>query len=126
MSALINLTPDARSVLIVDQIDAASEVSGRVGVVRDVLLKLVREAQFYGDVRCLLVCRSFDLESDPQYRALEDGKAQRIYVPRLSWENDVQPILKGAGVESERLTGSQRNLLSLPINLAIFSKAAPT
>ncbi len=121
VSVLENMASGKRSVLIADQIDAVSEISGRTGAVKDALFELVRETRLYGDVRCLLVCRSFDLENDPQYRALEEGeKAQRISVPRLSWERDVAPLLEDAGAETEKLTKSQRNLLCLPLNLAVF------
>ena len=121
VSALANLAEDSASVLIVDQIDAVSEVSGRTGAVKDILLELVRETRYYGGVRCLLVCRSFDLENDPQYREMErEHQAKRVQVLPLSWERDVVPILDGAGVPTEGLTESQRKLLSLPINLSVF------
>ena len=121
VSALANLAGDSVSFLIVDQIDAVSEISGRTGAVKDVLRELVRETRHYGDGRCLLVCRSFDLENDPQYRELErEHQAKRVQVPPLSWEHDVAPILERAGVETEGLTEGQRRLLSLPLNLSVF------
>ena len=121
VSVLENMASGERSVLVADQIDAVSEISGRTGAVKDALFELVRETRLYGDVRCLLVCRSFDLENDRQYRALEEReKAQRISVPRLSWERDVAPLLEDAGAETEKLTESQRNLLCLLVNLAVF------
>ena len=121
ISALANLAEDGSAVLIVDQIDAMSEISGRTGAIKDVLRELVRETQYYGDVRCLLVCRSFDLENDPQYRELErEYQAKQVQVPPLSWERDVKPILERAGVATESLTEGQRRLLSLPLNLSVF------
>ena len=121
VSALANLAKDRASVLIVDQIDAVSEISGRTGAIKDILLELVRETLYYGDVRCLLVCRSFDLENDPQYRELEQiYKAKQVQVGLLSWGNDVTPILEHAGVETEGLAEGQRRLLSLPLNLSVF------
>ena len=121
VSTLANLGEDAAAVLIVDQIDAVSEVSGRTGAVKDVLRELVRETRHYGYVRCLLVCRSFDLENDPQYREMErENLAKRVPVPPLSWVHDVAPILEHAGVATEGLTEGQRSLLSLPINLSVF------
>ena len=121
VSALANLAGDCNSVLIVDQIDAVSEISGRTGAIKDILLELVRETLCYGDVRCLLVCRSFDLENDPQYRELElEHRAKQVQVPHLSWERDVAPILERAGVETEGITEGQRRLLSLPLNLSVF------
>ncbi len=121
VSALANLARDSVSVLVVDQIDAVSEISGRTGTVKDVLFELVREARYYGNVRCLLVCRSFDLENDPQCRDLErKHQAKRVQVPPLSWKHDVAPILERAGVATEGLTEGQQRLLSLPINLSVF------
>ena len=121
VSALANLAGDCNSVLIVDQIDAVSEISGRTGTVKDVLRELVRETRYYGDIRCLLVCRSFDLENDPQYRELEwEHRAKQVQVQHLSWERDVTPILERAGVETEGLTEGQRRLLSLPLYLSVF------
>ena len=122
VSTLVNLAEDeCTPVLIVDQIDAVSEVSGRTGAVKDVLFELVRETQLYGDVRCLLVCRTFDLENDPWYRELEqERQAKRVPVEPLSWEQDVAPILCGVGVATEALKERQRDLLCLPLHLAIF------
>ena len=121
VSALASLAEDGVSVLIVDQIDAVSEISGRIGAVKDVLHELVRETRYYGDVRCLLVCRSFDLENDSQYRNLErEHQAKQVQVPPLLWERDVVPILEHAGIATEGLTEGQRKLLSLPINLSVF------
>ena len=121
VSVLAGLAPDSPSVLIVDQIDAVSEISGRTGAVKDVLFELIRETRHYGDVRCLLVCRDFDLENDPQYRDLEQrDKAERVRLPLLSWENDVAPLLKNVGIPVDGIPDSQRELLLLPLNLSIF------
>ena len=121
VSALANLAQDGRAVLIIDQLDAVSETSGRTGAVKDILFELVRETQHYGDARCLLVCRDFDLENDPQYRELErDQKAVRVQVQPMSWERELMPALEQAGIAAERLTAGQRDLLALPLNLAVF------
>ena len=121
VSALENLAEGRTSVLIIDQIDAVSEVSGRTGAIKDVMFELVRETHDYGDVRCVLVCRSFDLENDPLYRQLEEEhQAKRLAVKRLSWDDEVAPVLTRKGVATERFTESERRLLCLPLHLAIF------
>ena len=121
VSALENLSEGKTSVLIIDQIDAVSEVSGRTSAIKDILFELFRETRQYGDVRCLLVCRSFDLENDPQYRELEqEGQSKRVEVKPLSWDDDVAPILTHNGVSAERFTRSERRLLCLPLHLAVF------
>ena len=67
------------------------------------------------------MCRRFDLENDPRYRDLEERyKAARVHVPPLSWEHEVAPFLKRAGVKTECLTEGQQKLLTLPINLSLF------
>ena len=118
---IAGLASDSPPILIVDQIDAISEISGRTDVVKEALFELIRETQQRGDVRCLLVCRDFDLENDPQYRDLEQrDKAERVPLPLLSWENDVVPLLKSVGVPVDSVPDGQRELLILPLNLSIF------
>ncbi|MCY4420212.1 MAG: hypothetical protein OXC42_03025 [Gammaproteobacteria bacterium] len=127
VSALANLAGDKTSALIIDQIDAVSEVSGRNSAIKDILFDLVREAQLYADVRCILVCRTFDLENDHRYRNCErQDEAIRVQVPSLSWEQEVVPILKHGGIATESFTDSQRELLTLPINLSIFLEIGNT
>ena len=121
VSVLEHLAGGRPSVLIVDQIDAVSEVSGRTGAIKDGLRELVQETQYFGDVRCILVCRSFDLEHDPQYRELErEHRAKRVTVKPLSWDDDVVPVLTRNGIGAERFTESEKRLLCLPLNLAVF------
>ena len=127
MSALANLAGDKTSVLIIDQIDAVSEVSGRNSAIKDILFDLVQEAQLYADVRCILVCRTFDLENDHRYRDCErQDEAKRIQVSRLSWQQEVVPILKYGGIATESFTNRQRELLTLPINLSILLEIGNT
>ena len=127
VSVLANLAEDKTSVLIIDQIDAVSEVSGRNSAIKDILFDLVKEAQLYADVRCTLVCRSFDLENDHRYRDFEQqDEAIRVQVPRLSWERDVVPVFRHAGIAAESFTDSQKELLTLPINLSIFLEIGKT
>ena len=121
VSVIENLADGKNPVLIIDQIDAVSEVSGRTGELKDILFNLIRETQHYGGVRCLLVCRSFDLQNDPRYRELERvHKAKRVEVKRLSWDDDVAPTLTLNKVSAELFNESERDLLCLPLNLAVF------
>ena len=127
VSVLANLAGNKAAVLIIDQIDAVSEVSGRTGAIKDILFDLVEESQVYADVRCILVCRTFDLENDHRYRDFEQqDEAIQVQVPRLSWERDVVPVLRHGGITAESFTDSQQELLSLPINLSIFLEIGST
>jgi len=55
---LARLAPGRMSVLVIDQVDAISEVSGRNGAVRESVLRLLDEAHNLKIVRVLLVCRT--------------------------------------------------------------------
>lgn len=118
---LKGLNPARTSVLIIDQVDAVSEVSGRSGKVKAALLRMIRDAQHWDTVRLVLVCRSFDFDNDPQIKVLKDGKrVEQIDVPQLGWETEVAPFLTGKGVDVTLLSQTQKDLLRLPLNLAVF------
>ncbi|MHB8908395.1 MAG: NACHT domain-containing protein [Syntrophales bacterium] len=118
---LKGLNPDRPSVLIIDQVDAVSEVSGRSGKVKAPLLRMIRDAQNWDTLRLVVVCRSFDFDSDPQIKILkEDKRVEQIEVPRLDWEKEVAPFLTSKGIDVTLLSQTQKDLLTLPLHLAVF------
>jgi hypothetical protein len=124
-TSLKGVEADRVSVLVVDQIDAVSEVSGRNGAAKNAVLRLVSEARAYGTVRVLLVCRTFDIESDERIKAL---RAQHgvvtVEVKRLEWADDVAPLLANLNIETVQFSESQRQLLCVPVNLAVYIAVA--
>lgn len=91
VTTLKGASPGRLSVLIVDQVDAISEVSGRSGAVRNAVLRLIDEARNLRDVVLVIACRTFDLESDPRLKALrDDDKVEHINVQLLEWETEVR------------------------------------
>lgn len=118
---LMSFGRDQRSVLIIDQVDAVSEASGRVGPMRDVVFELIRTAKAARNVRILAVCRLFDLTNDQTLRDLEQReKVCRIDVKPLDWELEVKPLLAKKGVDANQITSVQRTLLTLPLNLSLL------
>jgi hypothetical protein len=80
------IEPNKTSVLIIDQVDAVSEISGRNGAVKEAVLRLIGDARNYRTVRLVFVCRSFDLDSDPRLRTLKDRLGvTSVDVPLLDW-----------------------------------------
>lgn len=121
VSILKRVESKCPSILIVDQIDAISEVSGRNGATKEAVLRLIDEARHLKPVRLVFVCRSFDLESDSRLKALKEvNGVEQLDVPLLDWEQDAEPILKSCEVNTAPFTGSQKELLCLPVNLSIF------
>lgn len=125
--SLLSLGRHERSVLIIDQIDAVSEASGRVGSMRDVVFDLISTAQASKTVSVLAVCRSFDLTNDRRLRDLEQKeRVCRIDVKLFDWENDVKPLFVSKDVDLEKITPVQRLLLTLPLNLSLFLEVIGT
>ena len=121
VTTLKGLEPDHLSVFIIDQVDAVSEVSGRSGAVKDAVLRMVNDARYYGTVRMVLVCRSFDLDSDPRFKELQAANSvERIEVPLLVWDDEVAPFLTDKGIDTNVLSPVQKELLCLPLHLAVF------
>ncbi|WP_143750632.1 ATP-binding protein [Mesorhizobium sp. WSM4312] len=122
---LKGLAPDDTTVLLIDQIDAVSEVSGRNGATKNAILRMLDEAQRYATVRVVLICRSFDIESDERIKQLRqaDGVVQ-IDVPLLDWAAEVVPVIAALGVSPDALDATQKALLCLPLNLAVFADIA--
>lgn len=121
VSTLKGLDPEQLSVLIIDQVDAVSEVSGRSGMVKEAVLQMVNDVRNFKTIRLVLVCRTFDLDSDPRLKALKGtNNVEQIEVSLLEWNNEVAPLLVDKGIDIKLLTPSQKDLLCLPLNLAVF------
>jgi hypothetical protein len=115
-----------RSVLVIDQVDAVSDVSGRAPRLKDIVLQLVSEANRIGQVCVVLVCRDFDFSNDDRLKILDHGHhVKRVGVPLLDFESDVLPVLAELGLSGSSLTAGQKDLLRLPLNLALFVAVRP-
>ena len=114
-------------ILIIDQADAVSDMSGRASSVRRVLLQLLRQARYYRKLKVVFSCRSFDLENDHEFRAIADPRfCTRIDVAPLRWTEDVLPVAKRLGIGVEQAGPKVLALLCQPIGLAIAAELART
>lgn len=109
--------------LVIEQLDAVSVVSGRQPEVFDAVASLVREARAPSNMRLLLVCRAFDLENDQRLRELrakEKNHATSISVGPLD-PGRVEEVVAHLGLAPDRLSPSQIELLRLPLHLALLA-----
>jgi len=109
--------------LVIEQLDAVSVVSGRRPEVFDAVASLVREARAHANMGLLLVCHAFDLENDARLRDLreqEKTRATTISVGPLDQEQ-VKQVVAHLGLPPERFTPSQIELLRLPLHLALLA-----
>ena len=110
-------------ILIVDQLDAVSFVSGRNPEFFDCVHEIIRQAAAFPNMRLLLACRRFDIEKDNRLRELvsEYGLAQEVNVKPFSPEG-VKAVLEQLGCKPSDYEDQQSELLRLPLHLALFAE----
>ena len=109
-------------VLIIDQLDSVSVVSGRNTGALDLVHSLIQEARGArprATLHVILVCRAFDWQNDTRLRSLIDSDDSRIDIGEFA-PNDVASVLNEAGFNSDKFSPSTKRLLQLPQNLRLF------
>ena len=110
------------SVLIIDQLDAVSTMSGRSSAAFDLVEHLVHEArgtQTQTTIHTVVVCRAFDWNNDHRLRQLAPESQESIDVAELTVD-EVREVLAGAGFDPTFFKRRQIELLRLPQNLYLF------
>lgn len=121
LNTLQSLAPDGKAILFIDQIDAISEVSGRTGAIREVIFELLDYARMSKNIRIIAACRTYDLTNDSALLKLE--KKQRVHkieIKLLDWATEIEPLFSAKGIPCDSISSKQRQLLTLPLNLALF------
>ena len=113
-------------VLIVDQLDAVSTMSGRSSAAFDLVEQLIHEAQGARArvvIHTIVVCRAFDWENDSRLRQLMPPESQaQVEVAEFTAE-EVKITLTDASFDPARFQPRQLELLRLPQNLSLFLDA---
>ena len=111
-----------QGVLIIDQLDAISTMSGRSTGVFELVEQLLLEARDLREstsLHIIVVCRSFDLENDSGLRQLIPDSASRVDVSQFSM-GQVKSVLTDEGYDLDGFDAPQIELLRLPQNLSLF------
>ncbi len=112
-------------VLIVDQLDAVSTMSGRSSGVFDIVERLVAEARDCragATVQVVVACRAFDWENDHRLRRLATRAQAPVEITDFS-DDEIRTILDDAGFNPALFQPRQLALLGLPQNLSLFLDA---
>ena len=115
-------TAGCSGVLIVDQVDAASAMSGRSSDTLDVIERLIQDARAVQEgvrIHTVVVCRTFDWNNDPRLRRLLLDSHSQIEVTEFTIE-EVETILDSEGFDLALFRERQREILRLPQNLSLF------
>ena len=112
-------------VLIVDQLDAVSTMSGRSSGAFDLIEELLHEARgsrARAAIHTVVVCRAFDWENDSGLRRLMPEAAAQVGVGEFPVD-EVKTILTRAGFDAALFRSRQVALLRLPQNLSLLLDA---
>ena len=112
-------------VLIVDQLDAVSTMSGRSSGAFDLIEDLLHEARgsrARAAIHTVVVCRAFDCENDSGLRRLMPEAAAQVDVGEFPVD-EVKTVLTRAGFDAALFRSRQVALLRLPQNLSLLLDA---
>jgi hypothetical protein len=123
---LAGIADNSRCVLVIDQLDAMSLVSGRNPQLWNTFQELCDEVSQYPQMRLLLACRKFDLENDHRLRKLGADKSgfDKFEVGLLS-ETEVRESLKAAGFDHAKIGQKQLEILRVPVHLHLYLQGDP-
>lgn len=124
--AVLAAIADGRpALLVIDQLDATSTASGRRTEFFDGIERIVLQARSFPEIRVLLACRQFDLETDRRLRLLieQDDTGATYLIERLS-RSVVLTTLGKLGIDQAGLGELQLGLLELPLHLSLLAQAA--
>jgi hypothetical protein len=111
------------SVLIVDQLDALSTTSGRNIAFLDCIDVMLRRANTDPTMRVVLSCRSFDAAHDARLRRLLDPGDERPAVTVGPFGAEVvRSTLAGLDIDVDAITPEARELLAVPLHLALLTE----
>ncbi|GAB3285128.1 NACHT domain-containing protein [Parasphingorhabdus pacifica] len=124
VSALAAAASDRPSLLVVDQLDAVSVVSGRMPRNFDVIAWLIREATAFEHMRVVLACRKFDIDNDERIRRLRAiPDSETVSVGPLS-DEQVDSAVGAMGLDAAAVSSHQRTLLRSPLHLVLLAAVA--
>jgi hypothetical protein len=108
-------------ILIIDQLDSMSLISGRHPEFFECIHEMVRQCSLYPNLSVLIASRNYDLDNDSRFKALiKDYKFEPISVSPLT-KKEVISELEKIGFTDE-ISKKQLDLFSLPINLKLLKE----
>lgn len=109
------------SVLVIDQLDAVSSVSGRKTEIWSLFEELQAEVGRLSNMSLVVGCREFDLENDYRIRKMKTGSWQFEVIKLGDLSPDqVDSSLSEAGTDPSLVQSSLKPILSTPLHLSLF------
>ena len=126
VTTLADMAQGDASVLIIDQLDSISTVSGRKTNTWLAFEEVRREIAAIPGMKLIVACRDFDLQQDHRLRPLGDSKSGFTKVVVDSLTNlQIRESLDAANLKDFVPTPQQLKILSLPFHLVMFLQGYP-
>lgn len=113
---------DGRALLVIDQLDAVSTVSGRRSEFLDSVEQMLEDIEALRtrlNIHVVVACRKFDWENDHRLRRLLPRDAPRIAAQEWS-DDQIKTVLDHAGFDAQLFSSKQMALLRLPLHLLLL------
>ncbi|MBD2100975.1 AAA family ATPase [Leptolyngbya sp. FACHB-261] len=108
-------------VVLIDQLDAVSELLDRKSQRLNLLLSLTQRLSGSKNVHIIATCREFEFRYGSQFARLAEIKQLFLSLP--AWET-ISPILEAAGHQPASMGETLRELLQNPLHLNVFLDVA--
>lgn len=119
---LANIAQDKPALIILDQLDSLSSVSGRSVNKWLVINQLLQQVNKYTNIKVLIACRDFDLSKDLRLKdfiQLNEEFVEKFFINDLSNEV-VTGTLVNLGVNTNRINAKSLKLFSIPLHLQML------
>ena len=119
---LANITQDKPALIILDQLDSLSSVSGRSINKWFVINQLLQQVCKYPNIKVLIACRDFDLNNDSRLKGFIQANEEfikKIFINNLSNEVITDTLTK-LGVNKNRINEKLLKLFSIPLHLQML------
>lgn len=123
-TALAAISRDQPCLLLIDQLDAVSSLSGRMPESFEAVAALIREAQAYPNMRILLACRGFDAQNDDRIRSMVRNLPEPPVTVAPLDDRQVEQAVANLALDAAALSDQQKVLLRSPLNLLLLSAVA--
>lgn len=126
-TVLAGIADNAHCVLVIDQLDVMSLVSGRNPLMWQAFSELCDDVRRYPHMKIILACRDFDLEHDHRLRGFGDDKSgfTKFQLGGLT-NTEVRASVDLAGFPQISLNSQQVEILAIPFHLLLFVQGDPS
>lgn len=114
--ALRRLATNQRVVVLIDQLDALSDLMDQHSERLGSLIRFINSIRDLPNLSVIVSCREFEFRNDVRVSTLN---AEKILLARLTWEQ-VEPLLTARELETSGWSDEVRDVLRTPQHLAMF------